>query len=275
MSDALQFDNGLNAKWRSAVDAHKLHAAQEFPKEAAGLITQVGTYHPVENIAPTPETHFEFHRDVLLSVDDGRPAALLHSHTAAPHPVTGQTREPKESPSTADMIAQRDMALPWGISRCIESGATDPVWFGDQVQRPPLYGRRFIHGIDDCYSFIRDWYREVTGISIPDFPRDVDWWERGEAEEPPMDLYEQGFAEAGFSRVDRNFAPLPGDVFLCKVKSPVLNHGGVYIGGGLIGHHLQHQLSLRQPAEIWRPKLGFLVRHHSLPDDWKPTDVRN
>jgi cell wall-associated NlpC family hydrolase len=273
--DALQFDNGLNIQWRSAVDAHKLHAHREFPKEAVGLISQSGDYHPCTNIADTPETHFMISEAERWAVDEGRAAALLHSHTATPHPVTGQTRQPKDAPSTADMVGQAAMAIPWGISLCIESGAVDPFWFGDQVMRPPLYGRVFRHGVNDCYAFIRDWYRDVAGIAIPDFPRDTSWWEAGTEGEPPLDLYAQGFAEAGFSRVDRNYNPLPGDVFLCRVRSPVLNHGGVYLGNGMIGHHVMEHLSLYQPAEIWRNKLDFLVRHKDLPDNWRPDNVQS
>lgn len=275
MSDALLFDDGLTAKWRDAVDLHKLHAEHSYPNEAAGVIDSQGVYHPCDNVASNPIEDFEITDAQFEAACGRRPAAVLHSHTQSAHPVTGATRPPMDSPSAADMIAQRDMCVPWGITLCVEGGATDPFWFGDQVPRPPLYGRVFRHGVNDCYALIRDWHREVAGITIPEFPRSLDWWEKGEGEEPPQDLYMQGFAEAGFARVDRAFNPLPGDVFLCRVKSSVCNHGGVYIGEGLIAHHLLWQLSCRQPASIWRPKLDFLVRHKDLPEDWKPNDVRS
>ncbi|GEP11115.1 NlpC/P60 family protein [Methylobacterium gnaphalii] len=274
MSDAFGFDPGLNARWRGAVDAHKDHARADWPAEAVGLVDAEGGYHPCENIAEDPTSFFEIRDRDLAAVDGGRPAALLHSHTAVPHPESGATTQPNDSPSAADMQTQIDMAIPWGISLCIETGATDPFWFGDQVPRPPLFGRSFRHGVDDCYAFIRDWHREVAGIAIPDFPRDAEWWEPRE-DAPQQDLYRDGFEAAGFDRVHRPDGPLPGDVFLCSIRSPVMNHGGVYLGDGLIGHHLVHQLSLRSPATIWRAKLGFLVRHRDLPDDWRPDHVRD
>ena len=273
MSDALQFDDGLNAKWRDAVALHKLHAEHSFPNEAVGVVDQDGVYHACDNIATDPVDDFEI-SDAQYNAACGRkPAALLHSHTASPHPVTGATRPPLDSPTEADMIAQASMGVPWGITMAVEGGVSDPFWFGAQVERPPLYGRVFRHGVNDCYSFIRDWYKQVADIALPEFPRGVDWWEAGEEGEKPKDLYLDGFTQAGFLRVDRPYNPLPGDVFLCRVKSAVINHGGVYIGNGLIGHHLLWQLSLRQPASIWRPKLDFLVRHKDLPDDWEPEDV--
>ena len=269
MSDALLHDPGLTARWRDAVDLHKAHAASEWPREAVGLIDGGGKYRPCTNVAVDPVGYFEIANSELFSVDNGNPAALLHSHTAVPDPVTGKTTQPMPCPSAADMQAQMSMAIPWGISLCIEGGATDPIWFGDQVERPPLYGRTFIHGVNDCYAWIRDWYREVAGIRLKDFARDLDWWEPAE-QDKVANLYMDGFEEAGFVHVQRPYSPLPGDVFLCKVRSPVINHGGVYLGDGMIAHHLMGQLSVRTAASIWRPKLDFLVRHRDLPEDWKP-----
>lgn len=269
MSDALAFDCGLSDRWRGAVDAHKAHAASEWPREAVGLISGSGDYKPCMNIAADPVSHFEVSDAQMWEVNGDRPAALLHSHTGATHPVTGATIHPRDCPSAADMVCQRDMAIPWGITCCVEGGASDPFWFGDQVPRAPLYGRTFRHGVHDCYAFIRDWYAQEAGILLPDFARDLDWWEPDDEGKVHFDLYADGFEGAGFVKVDRPYNPLPGDVFLCRVKSQVMNHGGVYVGDGLIGHHLLWELSGRRPAALWRPKLDFLVRHRDLPDDWR------
>lgn len=269
MSLAFEHDprTELNAQWRAAVDAHKRHAASEWPREACGAILPDGSYLASANVSKTPEVSFRLPRGFF---EKHEPIAILHSHTAE---VTerGTVLDPQDCPSYDDMVCQIDTAVPWGISLAAPGGATDPFWFGDEVPRPPLYGRRFRHGVDDCYSFIRDWHREEAGIEIPEFPRDPDWWEPGEdGKSAQADLYQDGFESAGFARVERDFRSiLPGDVFLCSVRSKVLNHGGVYVGNGLIGHHLTHQLSMRDPAAIWKPKLNFLVRHKDLPEDWR------
>lgn len=279
VSDALLFDDGLNAKWRQAVDDHKRHAHEQFPREAVGLVSQDGSYVPCDNVASDPLNHFEVAEQQQMSVDEGRFAAVLHSHTSTAED-SGKTTSPADCPSRHDMERQAATAVPWGITRCVEGGADDPFWFGDQVPRPPLYGRSFRHGVNDCYSFIRDWHKQEAGLVIPDFPRDLDWWEKvGDPDDPdkpvrqPLDMYVEGFAKAGFKRVDRSRDPLPGDVFLCSIKSDVMNHGGVYLGGGLIGHHILWELSAKRPAHIWRPRLTFLVRHESLPDDWREDSV--
>lgn len=258
MSHASGFDPGLTARWREAVEAHKAHAVAEWPREACGLVLADGAYRPCRNGAETPETAFAIDPDEWLAAG-GPPAAVLHSHPAGLHPVTGAAIPVQEGPSARDMRAQADTAVPWGITVAGEGGATDPVWFGDQVPRAPLIGRRFVHGVHDCYALARDWHREA-GIPLPDVPRDPDWWLTGQS------LYD-GFAAAGFQRVHRpEGRPLPGDCFLCAVRAPVMNHGGIYLGDGLILHHLAHRLSGRAPAAPWRAKMTFLLRHRDLPE---------
>ncbi|ACL60581.1 NlpC/P60 family protein [Methylobacterium nodulans] len=270
MSLAFAFDDGLTTRWSAAVDAHKRHAHAEWPREAGGLILEDGSYAPLRNIAGEPLTEFETDPAEVEAVSGHRYLAVLHSHCSVEDPATGKVTPPPDCPSGADMEAQIATAVPWGISLCLSTGCADPFWFGDQVPRPPLLGRQFRHGVNDCYSLGRDWHREVAGILIPDFVRDPDWWQPREGQ-PQLDLYRDGFERAGFRRVERGpEGPLPGDCFLCRVRSPVLNHGGIYIGGGLILHHLAHQLSGRDPAAVWRSKLDFLVRHTDLPDDWRP-----
>ncbi|ACL61031.1 C40 family peptidase [Methylobacterium nodulans] len=264
---AFAFDDGLSTRWAAAVEAHKRHAAAHWPAEAGGLILEDGRYRPLANAAADPLTEFEPDPG---EVDQTAYVAVLHSHCSIEDPESGKITPPPDCPSGADMESQMATAVPWGITLAASTGVTDPFWFGDQVPRAPLLGRPFRHGVWDCYSLGRDWHREVAGIEIPDFARDPDWWLPREGQ-PQLDLYRDGFERAGFRRVVRGpEGPLPGDCFLCRVRSPVFNHGGIYLGGGLILHHLAHQLSGRDPASVWRTKLDFLVRHTALPDDWRP-----
>lgn len=268
MSLAFEHSNGLNAKWRAAVDAHRAHAAAEWPREAAGLVLPDGSYQACANVSDRPLTSFELSEGVFEAAD---PVAVLHSHTSEVL-EDGTVIEPQDCPSAEDMLRQPPTAVPWGITIATETGASDPFWFGDEVPRPDLYGRRFRHGVDDCYSFVRDWHREVPGILIPDFPRDPHWWEAPEdPDQPRPDLYMAGFESAGFVRTRRTVDEiLPGDCFICKLRSSVMNHAGVYLGDGLIGHHIYGYLSKKDPASGWRPKLLHLVRHRDLPEDWTP-----
>jgi cell wall-associated NlpC family hydrolase len=153
--------------------------------------------------------------------------------------------------------------VPWVIVP-IHPESVDPfiIW-GDSMPIAPIIGREFVHGVTDCYSCIRDAFRlgraklAKQGVDWPfsphlikDFPRDLDWWSP-QGDRPALDLYAANFSDAGFRPIAREEVR-PGDVFLTKIRSDKLNHGGVVVGGGLILHHLPGRLSRREPAGSWQ-----------------------
>jgi cell wall-associated NlpC family hydrolase len=122
----------------------------------------------------------------------------------------------------------------------------------------PLLGRMWCHGVLDCYSLIRDWYRLERGIVLPDFTRSDEWWLKNQ------NLYVDNFRAAGFTRIVDEDALQPGDVLLMQIMAPVPNHGAVYLGDGIILHHLHGRLSCR---EVWG---GYYKKHttHILRHDY-------
>lgn len=240
------------------------HFLSVFPREGVCYVTAEGAI-PVENVAAHPEEAF----DVLPEewTAHGQVLAVLHSHPGG-----------QPWPSGADLEYQRETGVPWGIAATEGRTVGGFCWFGDQLPIPSPYGRPFIHGIHDCYSLVRDLYRlGAPGLeSLPDpnerihewpFPpmllqegfRDHLWWERG------GDLYMDNFEKAGFFTLhtDRDRPDIRvGDVFFYKLgKTQVVNHAGVYIGGGLILHHVQGYTSQRAPLNLWGRNVQFWIRH--------------
>jgi cell wall-associated NlpC family hydrolase len=101
----------------------------------------------------------------------------------------------------------------------------------------PLEGRVFVHGAIDCYTLIRDYYRQELGITLMDFHRKDDWWHSGE------NLYVENFTKAGFVEVD---TPSNGDVILMAIGSPTPCHGAIWLDGDVLLHHLYGRLSCRE-----------------------------
>ncbi|MGB0662779.1 MAG: NlpC/P60 family protein [Pontibacterium sp.] len=101
----------------------------------------------------------------------------------------------------------------------------------EYLASPPLEGRPFIHGVMDCYSALQDMYKQTYGVSLPDIERAPNWWQTGQ------NLYLDNAEENGFKPVFSKEVK-PGMVFAMKVLSPVVNHVAVYIGNGLIYHHM-------------------------------------
>lgn len=224
------------------------HAAAEFPKESCGLVIVVGgkeRYYPCQNIAETPQEHFIMSpRDRAEAEDLGDVVAIVHSHPNAPAVA-----------SQADMVQCEAWGLPWHIVHV--SGeppeATDILTYEPTGYVAPLVGRTFSHGVLDCYSLVRDWYKQELDTELPDFDRRDDWWNRG------GNLYVDNFQKAGFEVVR---GPIEfGDIIFMQIRSPVPNHAAVYIGDGQIIHHVANRLSSRDLYDgYWQENTVMTVR---------------
>ncbi|HAJ3528696.1 C40 family peptidase [Escherichia coli] len=194
----------------SAILAHARRCA---PAESCGFVisTPEGErYIPCVNISAEPEAYFRIApEDWLRAEMQGEIVALVHSH-------------PGGLPwlSEADRRLQIKSALPWWLVcrgdihkfRCV----------------PHLTGRRFEHGVTDCYTLFRDAYH---------------------------------LAVTGFYRVPLSSAQA-GDILLCCFGASVPNHAAIYCGNGELLHHLPEQLSKRERySEKWQRRTHSVWRH--------------
>jgi proteasome lid subunit RPN8/RPN11 len=243
------------------------HARAEYPKESCGLIV-AGAYQPCANVADDPENDFAISAKVIQkAMLSGKLEAVVHSHPNGPH-----------FPTERDMLSQVATNVPWVITPLDEDRDYPPVIWGANTPIAPIIGREFVHGVTDCYSLIRDAFRlgrdelakqdvewPFEPQDVPDFARNDAWWSSAEGQEP-QDLYADNFAKAGFYEIPRESARA-GDVFLCKIRSDKLNHGGVIVGGGMIMHHLPSRLSRREPAGLWQRAADLWLRYKATETD--------
>lgn len=244
-----------------AFNAAKAHARREYPREACGLIVQ-GAYVACENVAEDPLQDFEISREVFDHyLINGGIDYVVHSHPDGPL-----------CPTLADMEGQVLTGLPWAIIPLDEDRMGEPIVWGDGVTIPPLVGREFVHGVTDCYSLIRDAFRlgkdelakqDIIGwpydpVELPVAPREDSWWDGD------YDLYHDNYAKEGFTPIKQEEAR-PGDVFLLRIRSEKLNHGGLLVGNNLILHHLPMRLSRREPAGVWGRHADLWLRYEGKP----------
>jgi proteasome lid subunit RPN8/RPN11 len=235
---------------RDILRAIEADARARFPIESCGAITPEG-YLPLENKSPAPEISFDCSAACADLQAAGALIAVVHSHPNGP-----------VGPGLWDMRMQMGMDIPWGLCAVSERGVSPVFFWGDSLPIPPLVQRPFRHGpsgtdgAGDCYALIRDWYRLERQVTLPDFPRDDNWWEKPDGEN---NIYVDNFAKAGFVQIDSS-APEPGDVVLCAIKSKVPNHGMVYLGNGLIIHHLSTRLSQITPIAAWQKFIRMWLR---------------
>ena len=248
MTEDVLNNHALNDQLRDDILTHARDmAAMSPPVEAAGVIKN-GVYHPMANLARDPRAAFSLPVEVMT---DRSVEGIVHSHPGGPAWPSGQ-----------DMRSQIDTQMIWHIA--VVKTATRPdiredvFSFGMAPRLDMTAGYR--HGVNDCYSLIRGFHHEEWQITLPDVPRDWHWWLDGQ------DLYENGFHEAGFRRIED--APKRGDVFLARVRSKVVNHAGIWLGDGLVLHHLGGRDGLNlsklpqiEPAERWMKFIDGWIRH--------------
>lgn len=223
------------------------HARAEYPREACGLLViRKGreVYARCRNIGVGTDQFVIHPEDYAAADTQGEIVGVVHSHPGT-----------SPEPSQADRVACEASGLPWHIV-----GIPSEDWIRIEPTGfvAPLVGREWSHGVLDCYSLVRDWFRSERGVLLPNFARFDDWWKRGE------NLYLDNFSRVGFEVV--NFADLRnlllGDCFLMQVASPVPNHAAVYLGDGLILHHLQGRLSSRDVyGGYWQKVTTHVLRY--------------
>ena len=156
--------------------------------------------------------------------------------------------------SKVDMDGQIGSALPWGIILLKNGGIEHTAFWGDGIIYD-LIGRPFIHGLFDCYSLVRDYWRH-KGFDIKEFPRENFWWEK----DPSM--LERGSESAGFHYIDSSEVQ-EGDVVFMKIMSNVTNHSGIVLNKGIVLHHLYNRLSRREPLNRWRKFITKYLRYEN------------
>ena len=220
-------------------DEMKSHALREYPLEACGIVTANMEYLPMKNIAENPANDFMIDASELLKHDV---KAIFHSHPDAP-PI----------PSEADINGQIMTGVPWLLCSIQSGFVSTPYAWGCDMPVPELVGREFRHGPSgtdgrgDCYALIKDYYQIKKNITLPEFPRQDEWWT-----DNTKNLYLDHFKEAGFRELEPNETPQDDDVFLMKLMSPRVNHGGVLVENGqLILHHISGRLSRSEPLGRW------------------------
>ncbi|MFM0224174.1 C40 family peptidase [Paraburkholderia dipogonis] len=234
----------------------RIHAEGEAPRECCGLIvTRVDPpllmYIACTNLARETEHFIIDPKDYARAEDTGKVVAIVHSHPFIP-----------PEPSLADLTGIERTGLPWLI-------VNHPLgtW---SVNHPrgfvaPLLGRPFVHGVHDCYALVRDYYAE-RGIVLNDYPRSYGWWDDAGG----ADLYRDNFATEGFAVV-LDHAPLtfddftairPDDLILMRIRAQHDNHMAVYLGDGVILHHMIGHASRREAyQEFYQRRTVAVLRH--------------
>ena len=214
------------------------HAKIEDPKECVGLLLNIRgkeKYFPCRNLSMTAHQCFIIDPEDYVRADNiGEIKAIVHSHPVTP-----------PFPSEADKLGCEQSKLPWHIvnPKTEQWGYYEPCGY-----KPPLKGRPWVWGVTDCWSLVRDFYKEEKGIELLDYERPVTPQEFND-----VPLFERYAERTGFKELDPNETLKNGDILLMSIMYNTLNHVAIFLDGDVL-HHLTDRLSCKEPYSAWLQK---------------------
>ena len=220
------------------------HAEEVQPNECCGFVMErdgVKRYVRCENKAEGAHRFVISTEDYVDAVDSGELKMIAHSHVYEP-----------ATPSDGDRVGIETTDLPWLIVNW-PTGAytiTEPSGYV-----APLIGREFQEGVLDCYALVRDYFAQELTISLPDYVRPEGWVESGRS------ILLENFAAFGFKETSMDDLQ-PNDCFLMQVGAQIPNHCAVYVGDGMILHHVSGRLSGKDVyGQFWRRATTHVLRY--------------
>jgi len=211
------------------------HAETCAPQESVGLLVNVKgkeKYIECDNTASNPEQTFILNpTDYLKASKLGNIIAVIHSHPNSDLVF-----------SESDKINCEKSKLPWYI---VDPRSKKFIYKQPDGYVPDLIGRKWIWGVTDCWSLVRDYYKKEKNIILKDYDRSMS------AEEFVMDpLFESYAWRTGFRELRLGENLQVGDVLLMSILHPTLNHVAIFLGD-MVLHHLAGRLSCREPYSLW------------------------
>ena len=182
-----------------------VHAKDQDPKESCGLLLNIRgkeRYFPCKNLSITHHQCFIIDPEDFKGKIIQKITGVIHSH-----PVTPPTA------SQADKISCERSNLPWHIvnPKTEQWGYCEPSGY-----KPHYLVRPWVWGVTDCWSLVRDWYKEEKSIELRD-------WDRPTTPEEFIlkPLFESCAWRTGFKELSPDEKLINGDVLLMSIGSPV------------------------------------------------------
>ncbi len=136
-------------------------------------------------------------------------------------------------------------------------------WKVDQfyIILPELKGylfKDFNIGINDCFTLVRDYYKEELDILIENYSRNENWYI-----ENPTYIYDCFKKNGQFIEINKNDIR-KNDIILFG-KDGNIGHLAIYQGKNLILHHPRNSKSVIEDMNhLWENKIRLIIRHKSL-----------
>ena len=223
----------------------------KLPEEACGFIFKDGdtySWKGFENIYEGDKSQFFAiaPSDTNDAYTSGKLYAVFHSHT-----------QTKDVFSQADVESQKRTGVAWVLFNI--HGKPEVYWLKNEKKYRPLYDRPYVWHVYDCYSFIKDFYKQEFDIFLNDYVREENFFDKGQ------ELYLDNFEKEGFHEVPLTSIKY-GDILLFKLaNSDVTSHAGVYMDNNIFAHHLNGRRSKKDLlGRFYKDRISKVIRHKDL-----------
>jgi len=220
-------------------------------QEVCGFIKVVGAELVIvecENIAEDKENNFQFSIQDSIFAQDKDVVGIFHSHTDCEQALSTFSR--------ADIDAAEEFQKPLYLYVL-----KTKKWlnYTPNGYSRDLIGRQFIRGVNDCYTELRDYYRQELKINLRDYIRDDDVFDG------KTDFIIQHAKDEGFEILENMGVIKKNDVLVFKHFGPYPRHLGVFLGNSKFLHQPCNNFSCVDfLGGDWQKRLRFALRHKNF-----------
>jgi proteasome lid subunit RPN8/RPN11 len=202
------------------------------------------TFFPCKNTSEEPTKHFLLdQRDYLKASKRGEIKALIHS-------------QPHSDFSELDKLN----AVGHSIYSIVYCWLNDEFFYLDpqNLEINKYIGREFEIGKSDCFTLLREYYKNELNIQINDYPHKDGWYE-----ENPRIIIEnyqkEGFRVVELENIQKH------DILISAFTSEYPMHFAINLGGNQILHHERNKFSnIEFLSDSYIRKIKMIVRHKNL-----------
>lgn len=218
------------------------HARAEAPKECCGFVLRSGEAYKATNTA-SEDGRFRISAEDYVSADNlSSIEAVYHSHLEKDEPTF----------SEFDKFNSVSHNIIYILFSMRDNSFTqfDPSLSGFNK----YIGRKWKIGKTDCFTLIKDFYKNELNINLSEYHRDENYLSYLE------ELFDKHYEKEGFKKTDglRKY-----DCILFRKKEGLpSNHIAVYLGNGLILHQPSKSFSrVEDYTKRHRLMTNYIIRH--------------
>jgi proteasome lid subunit RPN8/RPN11 len=207
------------------------HSLKHADREACGIFVLDNfefSFIPIENSFLKSNNYFIGDNEVFSRyLIDKKIFCLFHSHLTE-----------SVDPSDLDIEVSESLCLP---SYIFSTSSKDSFLYYPKRHNPPdLYGRMFISHLQDCITFVKDFYLKKLNINLAS--QNKDWGRKGDDSNDYL-----------ITSLSKLFNPVKnlkdvryGDILVLKPSIGQFFHLGVYSKNNKIAHHPYGMLSMQE-----------------------------